>query len=92
LDTGMHRHGFLTNELQELVELLKTTNVVEVKSIFSHLSSSDMPEYRDFTLDQINMFTKNADYLMSSLDIQPIRHILNTSGVYNFSAYQMEMV
>lgn len=92
LDTGMHRHGFLTNELQELVELLKTTNVVEVKSIFSHLSSSDMPEYREFTLDQINMFAKNADYLMSSLDIQPIRHILNTSGVYNFSAYQMEMV
>ncbi len=92
LDTGMHRHGFLTNELDDLIDVLKTTNVVEVKSIFSHLSSSDMPEYREFTLDQIGMFTKNADYLMSSLNIQPIRHILNTSGVYNFSEYQMEMV
>ncbi|MCC9041876.1 bifunctional UDP-N-acetylmuramoyl-tripeptide:D-alanyl-D-alanine ligase/alanine racemase [Myroides sp. M-43] len=92
LDTGMHRHGFLTEDLDELIEVLRHTNVVEVKSIFSHLSSSDMPEYTDFTLGQIEMFTHNSDKLIHVLGINPIRHILNTSGIFNFSEYQFDMV
>ncbi|MTG98456.1 bifunctional UDP-N-acetylmuramoyl-tripeptide:D-alanyl-D-alanine ligase/alanine racemase [Myroides albus] len=92
LETGMHRHGFVKSELAELIDILRYTNVVEVKSIFSHLSSSDMPEYKEFTLQQIHTFKENADYLCSSLEIEPIRHILNTSGIYNFAEYQMDMV
>lgn len=92
LDTGMHRHGFLTDDLDELIRVLKETNVVEVKSIFSHLSSSDMPEYKDFTLEQIDEFKTNADKLITTLKICPIRHILNTSGIYHFPEHQMEMV
>lgn len=92
LDTGMHRHGFLTSDLDELVDVLRHTNVVEVKSIFSHLSSSDMPEYNDFTLGQIEMFTQNSDKLIKELNINPIRHILNTSGIFHFTEYQFDMV
>ncbi|MHC5309069.1 bifunctional UDP-N-acetylmuramoyl-tripeptide:D-alanyl-D-alanine ligase/alanine racemase [Myroides sp. LJL116] len=92
LDTGMHRHGFLTHEIPELIDILQKTNIVEVKSIFSHLSSSDMPEYRDFTLDQIKTFEKDSLFLSQSLGIKPIRHILNTSGIYNFPEYQLDMV
>lgn len=92
LDTGMHRHGFLTADLDELIDVLRHTNVVEVKSIFSHLSSSDMPEYTDFTLDQMKMFTHNSDKLVEALEINPIRHILNTSGIYSFTEYQFDMV
>lgn len=92
VETGMHRHGFTTEELDELVEILKHTNALEVKSIFSHLSSSDMEEYRDFTLAQIKHFQKNSTYIKEQLHIDPILHILNTSGIYNFSAYQMDMV
>lgn len=92
LDTGMHRHGFLTADLDELIEVLRHTNVVEVKSVFSHLSSSDMPEYDEFTRGQMEMFIRNSDKLIESLDIHPIRHILNTSGVYHFSDYQFDMV
>ncbi|MFD0700549.1 bifunctional UDP-N-acetylmuramoyl-tripeptide:D-alanyl-D-alanine ligase/alanine racemase [Myroides pelagicus] len=92
LETGMHRHGFTTAELDELIAILRFTNVVEVQSIFSHLSSSDMPEYREFTLDQIELFTKNVNYLSEALNINPIRHILNTSGIYNFASFQMDMV
>ncbi|MDR0229303.1 MAG: bifunctional UDP-N-acetylmuramoyl-tripeptide:D-alanyl-D-alanine ligase/alanine racemase [Flavobacteriaceae bacterium] len=92
LDTGMHRHGFLTGDLDELIQVLKETNVVEVKSIFSHLSSSDMPEYKDFTLGQIELFLSNSNKLIEELAINPIRHILNTSGIYHFPEYQLEMV
>ncbi len=92
VETGMHRHGFLTSELEELIGVLKSTNGVEVKSIFSHLSSSDMEVYRDFTLGQIELFKQNSTYIKEQLGIQPLLHILNTSGIYNFAAYQMDMV
>ncbi|WP_158962228.1 bifunctional UDP-N-acetylmuramoyl-tripeptide:D-alanyl-D-alanine ligase/alanine racemase [Myroides fluvii] len=92
VETGMHRHGFLTHELDELLAILKHTNSVEVKSIFSHLSSSDMEVYQDFTLGQMELFEKNSTYIKEQLQIQPIRHILNTSGIYKYAAYQMDMV
>ncbi|HSD13149.1 MAG TPA: bifunctional UDP-N-acetylmuramoyl-tripeptide:D-alanyl-D-alanine ligase/alanine racemase [Flavobacterium sp.] len=92
LDTGMHRLGFEEKDLAELIGLLKNNNFVSVKSIFSHLSSSDVPEFRDFTLGQIQKFDLWSTRLMQELNIAPIRHILNTSGIYNFSEYQFDMV
>lgn len=92
LDTGMHRLGFMENQLDELIDLLKNNNLVSVKSIFSHLSSSDVPEYHDFTLGQIDNFERWSARLISELEINPIRHILNTSGIYNFPEAQYNMV
>lgn len=92
LDTGMHRLGFQENQLDELIDLLRNNNLITVKSIFSHLSSSDMPDYRDFTLDQIGKFESWSEKIMEALEIKPIRHILNTSGIYNFPQAQYDMV
>ena len=92
LDTGMHRLGFMENQLDELIDLLRNNNLVSVKSIFSHLSSSDVPEYRDFTLGQIDNFDRWSEKLIAELEIQPLRHILNTSGIYNFPQAQYDMV
>jgi alanine racemase len=92
LDTGMHRLGFMENELDELIDLLHNNNFVSVKSIFSHLSSSDVPQFRDFTLGQIARFEACSQKIMSVLEIQPLRHILNTSGIYNFPHAQYDMV
>jgi alanine racemase len=92
LDTGMHRLGFEGQQLAELIDLLKNNNFVEVKSIFSHLSSSDVPEYRDFTLRQIAKFETWSQQLSETLEINPVRHILNTSGIYNFPEAQYDMV
>lgn len=92
LDTGMHRLGFMENQLNELIALLKNNNLVSVKSIFSHLSSSDVPEYRDFTLSQIDSFENWSVRLMEELAIEPLRHILNTSGIYHYPQAQYDMV
>lgn len=92
LDTGMHRLGFEENNLDDLITVLKNNNFVSVKSIFSHLSASDGPEFNDFTLQQIHTFDRWSQKIVSELNITPIRHILNTSGIYNFPDYQFDMV
>ena len=92
LNTGMNRLGFVEKDFDGLIQLLKQTNLVQVASIFSHLATSDMPEEKKFTLQQIQKFKKWSAYLKEELRIQPLLHILNTSGIYNFSEYQMDMV
>ena len=91
LETGMHRLGFKKEELSELIEKLNSMNVI-VKSIFSHLSSSDDDQQNDYTLEQIHIFNENSLMLMNGINGQPIRHILNTSGIVNFAQYQFDMV
>lgn len=91
LETGMHRLGFKDFELDELTEKLNSMNV-KVQSIFSHLSSSDMPEEKEFTFNQLKTFEKNSSYLINKLGYQPIRHVLNSSGITNYTDYQYNMV
>lgn len=91
LETGMHRLGFKADELDDLMELLKTMNV-QVKSIFSHLSSSDDVGEEDYTNEQVKIFTENSDKLILGFDEKPLRHILNSSGIANYPDFQFDMV
>jgi alanine racemase len=91
IETGMHRLGFKENEIDDLIHNLKKYNV-KVASIFSHLSSADDPEEKEYTLQQIEIFTKVSDKIIAALDYQPIRHILNSSGITNYTDYQFNMV
>ena len=91
LETGMHRLGFKGFELDQLGKTLNTMNV-KVQSIFSHLSSSDLPDEREFTLNQLEIFEKNSNYLIERLGYTPIRHILNSSGITSYTAHQYDMV
>ncbi|WP_419869354.1 bifunctional UDP-N-acetylmuramoyl-tripeptide:D-alanyl-D-alanine ligase/alanine racemase [Chryseobacterium sp. CT-SW4] len=91
LETGMHRLGFKEFELDQLIETLSNKNL-QVQSIYSHLSSSDMSTEKDFTLKQLDTFNKNSSYLIKKLGYSPIRHILNSSGITNYTDYQYDMV
>ena len=92
LDTGMHRLGFVTEELQELQKFLQDCRYVRVKSVYSHLAAADDPENDDFTLGQIDLFKTNADLLTESLGYKPMYHILNSAGIERFAQYQFDMV
>jgi len=91
LETGMHRLGFKDFELDQLIQTLADKNL-KVQSIFSHLSSSDVPAEKEFTLHQLETFEKNSSYLIKNLGYTPIRHILNSSGITNYTQYQYDMV
>ncbi|WP_415324751.1 bifunctional UDP-N-acetylmuramoyl-tripeptide:D-alanyl-D-alanine ligase/alanine racemase [Chryseobacterium sp. MMS23-Vi53] len=91
LETGMHRLGFKEYELDQLSQTLNNLNL-KVQSIFSHLSSSDMPTEKEFTLNQLKTFEKNSSYLIEKLGYTPIRHILNSSGITAYTDHQYDMV
>ena len=92
LDTGMHRLGFEEENLDELIATLKGNQFVAVKSILSHMATSDDLEQQDFAHAQLHLFEKLSAKLMTELQIKPIRHILNTSGISNFPEAQYDMV
>jgi alanine racemase len=92
LDTGMHRLGFTTEELDGLIDFMQETDLVRVKSIYSHLAASDDPQHDDFTVSQAELFMTNADRLSGVLGYKPMYHILNSAGIERFPQYQFDMV
>lgn len=91
LETGMHRLGFKPHEIPQLIERLSQMKL-KVISVFSHLSSSDMPEEQDYTLMQCQTFEQLSHQLIEGLGYTPMRHILNSAGITNYTDYQMDMV
>jgi alanine racemase len=91
IETGMHRLGFKEDEIDDLMKTLKKYNV-KIASIFSHLSCADVPEEKEYTLHQLETFERVSSKIIQNIDYKPIRHILNTAGIINFTDYQYDMV
>ena len=92
LDTGMHRLGFMSDEIEELAAFLQNTKEVKVKSVYSHLAAADDVENDDFTHSQASLFVANADKLTEAIGYKPLYHLLNSAGIERFPQYQFDMV
>lgn len=92
LDTGMNRLGFKSDELEELIDFLKNEKTIEVKSVFTHLATADVPEEREFALTQLQKFDDGYEIISRELGIKPIKHALNSPGIIHFPEYQYDMV
>jgi alanine racemase len=91
IDTGMHRLGFLPEEIDELLDILYSRPFIRVRSIFSHLAASDDPSFDEETKIQIAIFEAIYQKISSLIKYNPIRHILNTNGILRFPEYQFDM-
>ena len=92
LDTGMHRLGFMSSELDGLTEALADMPEVRVRSMYSHLCVAEDPEEDEFTLGQLQLFEKNTTAVAQRIGYMPMRHILNSAGIERFPQYQYDMV
>ena len=92
IDTGMHRLGFEEDNLEDLIQILKGNETVQIKSILSHMATSDDLNHDAFSKSQIALFEKLSTKIQTELNIKPIRHILNTSGIANYPEAQYDMV
>lgn len=92
IDTGMHRLGFMPDEIQTLADELVRLKSIWVKAIFSHLAVADNPDEDEFTLQQINQFSKIYEFLSEKLNYSPMRHIVNSAGIERFPKAHFDMV
>lgn len=92
LNTGMNRLGFNTEDLDQLVEVLKQETHIEVKSIFTHLAASEEERHQAFTVSQVKAFYTGAKKIEAQLGYKPLRHILNSGGIVRHNRYQEDMV
>lgn len=94
LDTGMHRLGFMEEDLDGVVQAFGASGcVLVVRSIFSHLACADDPTMDAFTHAQIDKFRIWSGRIKEGLHSPDIMcHICNSSGIARFGEAQMDMV
>jgi len=92
LDTGMHRLGFTERQLEEAINILKSSPLLCVETVFSHLAGSESATDDKYTQVQFKTFDRMYTHLCGELNISPKRHILNSSGITRFAERQHDMV
>jgi len=92
IDTGMHRLGFESADIDTLCDLLEENKYMHVLSVFSHLAASEAAEHDEFTLKQMRRFEKAYKQIEKTLGYKFIKHLSNTSGVTRWPKAQYDMV
>lgn len=91
LDTGMHRLGFVEEDMAQLIDMLKVNRYVKVASIFAHLACADMPEQDEYTRGQIELFDKLSMMVANSLPYKVLRHTANSAAIERFPEAAFDM-
>jgi Alr-MurF fusion protein len=92
IDTGMHRLGFMEEDIDTLCEQISMNHYLRIKSIFSHLAASEDGNEDDFTQHQYDLFKRACEKIESASQYPFIKHIDNTSGISRHPDLQMDMV
>jgi Alr-MurF fusion protein len=92
IDTGMHRLGFMEEEVPLLCQLLAENTRMKVKSVFSHLAASESKKEDAFTRQQFAIFKNCCSQISKVLPYSFDQHIDNTSGISRHPEMQLSMV
>jgi alanine racemase len=91
-NTGLNRLGFGVSDVESVTKILKATQALKTKSVFSHLAASEDLSEKAFTQQQISTFTSIADKFEMLIGFKPWLHLCNTSGVLNYPEAHFDMV
>ena len=92
LDTGMHRLGFESIDIEGLMQILDGNKSIQIASIFTHLAASEAAEHDHFTDEQVSRFMEMYNQISDEIKYKPMRHVLNSSGITRHPKYHFEMV
>jgi len=92
IDTGMHRLGFGEEEIEILIEFLKSSNRMVVRSVFSHLAAGEDANEDAFTLLQAEKFKRACNTIEASLGYTVIKHLSNSAATFRLPQLQFDMV
>ena len=91
IDSGMKRYGLEDTELITVAKKIKKHKKLRIKSIFSHLASSNQNKDKEFTVHQINKLKSQKLALETIISYDIKSHILNSHGVLNFLDSHFDM-
>ena len=91
IDTGMHRQGFLPEELPNALMHLGSMPHVEIEGVYTHFAAAKDPQNKNETLLQIERF-EQALALLLTRGIRPIRHAAATGGTLLFPQAHYDLV
>jgi Alr-MurF fusion protein len=92
LDTGMHRLGFESADIQQVIAILNKNKNIKVAAIFTHLAASEAAIHDGFTRLQVERFSEMYALISEGIGEKPMRHVLNSSGIVRFPEYRFDMV
>lgn len=91
INTGMNRLGIELEEIPDLLDALKSSELT-IGSVFTHLSSSEQNEHDEYTQKQVDQFKEAYSTIQENYAYPIMRHVLNTAGIVRFPAAQMDAV
>lgn len=93
IDTGMHRQGFLPEQVPQVLEKLKELGVKpeQFEGLFTHFAAAKNPAFPGPTQSQLNKFNQVAE-LVKQAGYSPIRHAAATGGTIVFPESQLDLV
>lgn len=91
IDTGMHRQGFLIDDVSKCLSLLTKIKNISIVGVYTHFASAKNPAFPEHTKKQINIFEK-AISMIRERGYSPIVHASATSGAIVFPNTYFDMV
>lgn len=92
VDTGMHRQGFLPEERETVITLLKKhADKISVAGLYTHFAAAKNPAFPEYTKKQIAEFELWRNTFLSA-GFTPIVHASATAGTFLFPEAHYDMV
>ncbi len=97
IDTGMHRQGFLLEDLPKILGLLKSKILnhkspsILIEGLYTHFAAAKNPAFPKDTRDQLTEFKKWIDSFHAA-GLKPIIHAAATAGTMLFPESHFDMV
>lgn len=89
-NTGLNRVGFGYEQHEEVYQKIPK-NLFKIKSVYSHLSSSEDRLPSEVNLSQLKRFESVISFFKNQSEV-PFFHVLNTSGIFNYPDWHLDMV
>ncbi|MBP7846324.1 MAG: alanine racemase [Candidatus Pacebacteria bacterium] len=91
VDTGLGRDGFLEDERNNVVSVLKKNKNINVVGLFTHFSGAEEREFDSYTKGQFNGLIEWKKFLNDN-NIFPKVHASATSGAFLGKDFALDMV